>query len=115
VDISGISIDDTPPDITNMTPVNQTTIANDQPAIGADYWDDSGVSVPSVVLEVDGANVTSFSSVTGSDISYIPPTQLPEGVHNVYLGASDLSTSTNKASSPTNNLQIYQRPATTCP
>jgi hypothetical protein len=97
IDISGITVDDTPPDITNLQPVNQTTISDGQPTISADYSDASGVSIPSVVLEVDTTNVTASSTVSGADVSYTPLSVLPEGIHNVYLEAADESPNKNKA------------------
>jgi hypothetical protein len=93
--IGGITIDNNPPDITNMQPTNQTIISDNQPLIAANYTDASGVSVPSVVLEVDATNVTTFSTVTDSDIAYTPSAPLSEGVHNVYLEATDTSSNQN--------------------
>ncbi len=93
--IGGITIDNDPPDITNLQPTNQTTIADNQPFIAADYTDASGVSVPSVVLEVDSVNVTSFATVTDASTTYTPSAPLSEGVHNVYLEATDTSSNQN--------------------
>lgn len=93
--IGGITIDNDPPDITNLQPTNQATIADNQPLIAANYTDASGVSVPSVVLEVDAANVTSFATVTDAGTAYTPSAPLSEGVHNVYLEATDTSSNQN--------------------
>lgn len=97
IDISGVTVDNDPPDITNLQPVDQTVISDNQPAVSADYTDASGVSIPSVVLEVDSTNVTSFSTVTASSVSYLPGSPLPEGVHNVYVEATDESSNQNRA------------------
>jgi hypothetical protein len=97
IDISGITVDNDPPDITNLQPVNQTVISDNQPSISADYTDASGVSIPSVVLDVDSTNVTSFSTVTGSSVSYLPGSPLSEGVHDVYVEATDESSNQNRA------------------
>ena len=97
IDISGVTVDNDPPDITNLQPVNQTVISDNQPTISADYIDASGVSIPSVVLEVDSTNVTSFSTVTASSISYLPGSPLSEGVHDVYVEATDESSNQNRA------------------
>lgn len=93
--IGGITIDNDPPDITNLQPTNQTTIADNQPLIGANYTDASGVSVPSVVLEVDSVNVTSSATVADAGTAYTPSTPLSEGIHNVYLEAIDASSNQN--------------------
>ncbi len=93
--IGGITVDNDPPDITNLQPTNQTTIADNQPLIAANYTDASGVSVPSVVLEVDSVNVTSFATLTDSWAEYTPSAPLSEGVHNVYLEATDISSNQN--------------------
>ncbi len=96
VEISGISIDNDPPEIIDLQPLNQTTIAYSQPLIAANYTDASGVSIPGVVLEVDATNVTSFASVTASGVTYTPPAPLTEGVHDVNLEATDDSSNRNR-------------------
>jgi hypothetical protein len=97
IDISGITVDNDPPEITNLQPINQTVIADNQPTISANYTDASGVSIPSVVLDVDSTNVTSFSTVTGAGVSYVPGSPLSEGVHDVYIEATDESSNQNRA------------------
>ncbi|MFQ6060963.1 MAG: PKD domain-containing protein, partial [Thermoplasmata archaeon] len=97
VNITGISADTTPPTISNFQPINETTISNSLPVIGASYEDPSGVNTTSVILKVDGVDITSSSTVTASDVGYTPLLPLSEGVHNVYLGLKDESPNQNEA------------------
>lgn len=82
-------VDNWPPTITNLQPPDTSTTNNTTPIISADYSDPSGINVSSVLLEVDGIDVTSFATVTASGVSYIPITALPDGVHIVYLEVKD--------------------------
>jgi len=88
VEITGISDDFTPPVITNMLPQNETTIGDNTPTIGANYSDPSGIDTSSVILKVDGTNVTSSSLVLPDGVEYTPP-PLPDGFHNVSLQVRD--------------------------
>jgi parallel beta-helix repeat protein len=85
------------PTINNLQPVNQTTIEENQPVISASYSDGTGINTTSVLLMVDGEDVTSLATVTASGISYTPPAVLADGVHTVYLEVYDNSTNNNKA------------------
>ncbi|MFQ5909524.1 MAG: hypothetical protein ACE5IJ_02245, partial [Thermoplasmata archaeon] len=67
------------------------------PAIGADYSDPSGIDTASVMLEVDGIDVTAWAAVTPIDVSYTPTTPLSEGAHNVRLEVADGSSNQNTA------------------
>lgn len=91
-------VDVIPPSITNMQPINQSTIGNATPVIGASYSDSSGINTTSVLLEVDSIDVTSWSSITPLDIAYTPIVPLTEGLHDVYLEVQDDSSNHNMAS-----------------
>lgn len=97
VNITGISLDFTPPTISNLQPANETTISENQPLIGASYSDASGIDVTSVVLRVDGVDRTAQATVTASDVSYTPAVALSEGIHNAYLEVQDDTPNYNKA------------------
>lgn len=97
VNLTGVSDDYTPPVISNLRPGNQTTISNNKPAIGADYSDDHGIDTTSVVLEVDGADVTAQATITVSNVTYMPAAPLLQGVHNVYLEVKDDTANHNTA------------------
>ncbi|MCJ2556780.1 MAG: hypothetical protein LN415_06685, partial [Candidatus Thermoplasmatota archaeon] len=97
VNITGVSDDFVPPTISNLQPVNQSTVSDNTPVIGASYSDASGIDVSSVLLRVDGVDRTAQATVTASDVSYTPAVALSEGVHNVYLEVRDDTPNDNKA------------------
>ena len=97
VNITGVSDDFVPPTISNLQPVNQSTVSDNTPVIGASYSDASGIDVSSVLLRVDGVDRTSQATATASDVSYTPAVALSEGVHNVYLEVQDDTPNDNKA------------------
>jgi len=84
-----IPADTTPPTITNLQPPDGSLINNNTPQISADYWDSSGIDMDSVVLKVDNNDVTPASTVTASDVTYIPFLPLSENIHTVYLEVKD--------------------------
>lgn len=90
--------DTTPPLITNLQPPDGSTTENDSPTIGADYSDDTGIDVNSVLLKLDGTDMTSSATITPTGVSYTPSTALSDGLHNVYLEVKDSSSNHNKAS-----------------
>jgi hypothetical protein len=83
------TVDTQPPNISNELPLNQSTIGDSTPAIRADYQDTSGVNISSVLLEVDSADVTPSSTVTASNVLYVPAIPLSDGMHNVSLSLAD--------------------------
>jgi len=89
--------DTTPPTITNLRPLNASTITNNYTTISANYSDLSGINISSVILLVDGVDVTSSSIITEKGITYIPLEPLSNGNHTVYLEVKDNSSSHNRA------------------
>jgi parallel beta-helix repeat protein len=83
-------LDNWPPTIMNLQPPDTSTTNDNTPTISADYYDPSGIDVSSVVLEVDGVDVTSFAMVTVSDVNYIPSATLSDGIHTIYLEVKDI-------------------------
>jgi hypothetical protein len=84
------TVDATPPIITNLQPPD-TSITNDNASIiSADYSDPSGINLSSVLLEVDGTEVTSSAVITASGVSYIPGRVLSDDVYTVYLEVEDI-------------------------
>ncbi|MCJ2563601.1 MAG: hypothetical protein LN417_05895, partial [Candidatus Thermoplasmatota archaeon] len=90
-------IDPDPPTISNLQPLNQSIVSDDTPTIGADYTDISGIDTASVLLRVDGLDVTAQATVTPLDVTYTPMLPLAEGPHNVYLEVADESPAQNIA------------------
>jgi hypothetical protein len=91
------SSDGTPPTITNLNPVNQSTIGETFPQISANYSDYSGINVTTVYLEVDMVDVTSQAAVNADGIAYIPSVALSEGFHSIFLSVEDDSINHNLA------------------
>jgi outer membrane protein assembly factor BamB len=83
------TVDTLPPIITNLQPPDSTTTNDSTPIIGGNYTDISGINLSSVLLEVDGIDVTSFATITVSNVSYLPGMALSEGIHTVYLEVRD--------------------------
>jgi ABC-type transport system substrate-binding protein len=90
--------EDDPPTISNLQPLNQSTTNDSTPIISADYFDSSGIDTNSVVLEVDGFDVTLLATVTVDDIIFTPDSPLTDDIHEVHLEVRDsmgnLATST---------------------
>jgi len=82
--------DTTPPTITNLQPPDGSTTSDDTPTIGADYWDLSGIDTSSVVLKIDGIDVTSSVAVSPGGVTYNPMAILSDGLHIVYLEVKDI-------------------------
>jgi len=83
------TVDTSPPTITNLRPPDLSTTNNSIPTISADYSDLSGINVSSVVLRVDGIDVTSSTTITASGVSYLPGATLSDSTHTVYLEVKD--------------------------
>ena len=82
--------DTTPPAITGPNPSSGATVGTGTPIISASYSDSlSGIDVSSVVLKVDGTNVTSEATVTETGVSYTPTTALEDGTRSVQLTVYD--------------------------
>lgn len=84
-----------PPEITVISPLNDSSTDFHRPAIKAKITDDKGIDFSSIILLVDG--IDQISNATFSDNSsklktftYIPATDMNESVHNVTLQAKDI-------------------------
>lgn len=89
--------DTIPPTITNLQPSNASTTNNNTPMISADYSDLSGINVSSILLKIDGTDVTSSAMVTISGVAYAPETAMEDGLHIVHLEVRDASVNSNLA------------------
>jgi len=84
--------DSTPPAIGAVSPSPQETVPTGRPTISASYSDSgSGIALASIVLKVDGAEVTASATVTASGITYTPASSLRNGTHTVELIVFDKS------------------------
>ncbi|HHI30647.1 MAG TPA: hypothetical protein ENL17_02915 [Candidatus Methanoperedenaceae archaeon] len=90
--------DTTPPTISDLTPVPDTTIYDTTPTISASYSDEEkGIDVSSVIIKVDTIDVTANATVTEGSVSYTPTTELTEGEHTIYVSVSDNATNRAEA------------------
>ncbi|MCQ5376678.1 MAG: Ig-like domain-containing protein [Candidatus Methanomethylicia archaeon] len=81
--------DITPPSLSVISPASGAITSSLRPQIAASYSDNVEIDPLSLRLLLDGDDVTLYSVVTGSNISYVPPFPLSEGAHNATLFASD--------------------------
>lgn len=71
------------------------TVVDSTPVISADFADpDAGINYLSVILRVDGVDVTSSAIVTTGHIAYTPVTPLADGSHAVHLEVTDVAGNT---------------------
>ena len=85
------------PAISNMQPVNTSTVSNSLPPISAGYSDPSGIELASLVLKVDSIDVTASSSILPASVRYVPAAAMIDGIHDVYLSVGDNSVPQNRA------------------
>jgi hypothetical protein len=77
---SGTPEDTTPPEISELVPADGETVATPRPEIVVTYTDDaSGIDTGSVILTVDGTDVTTLCDVETDRLSYLPGEDLTEG------------------------------------
>ncbi len=82
--------DNSSPKISDLEPSSGATVDTGKPTISAAYSDAlSGIDSSSVTLRVDGADVTSETTVTETGISYIPTTALSDGTRSAQLTVYD--------------------------
>lgn len=81
--------DFTPPDFSNLMPNEEIFPLGSQPQISAEYSNPAtGIDINSVVLKLDGNDVTQQAQVTESGVTYTPSV-LNEGWHDVELSVAD--------------------------
>lgn len=83
-------VDTTPPTISDLTPADGALINTATPTISATVTDASGIDATSIVMTVDGASVAHTYDITTSLVSYVPATNLAEGLHTVALYVQDM-------------------------
>ncbi|MEM2744206.1 MAG: PQQ-binding-like beta-propeller repeat protein [Nitrososphaerota archaeon] len=82
--------DNIPPTISSMTPPPNSIISERKPKISAKFADEgSGIDVSSIIIKLDGNDVTSLSSINEESFTYIPIEELSEGSHNVVITIKD--------------------------
>ncbi|MBI3323362.1 MAG: hypothetical protein HYZ95_02735, partial [Candidatus Omnitrophica bacterium] len=85
-----ITLDTTPPEVTDLAPAGGAILDDPRPAIRAKFGDAlAGVDAASVSLILDGADVTGQAEITPSSIRFTPSEDLPDGLHTARLKVSD--------------------------
>jgi hypothetical protein len=92
------TIDATIPLISSLQPSDKSTTNNKTLKISAVYTDNSSVDLDSVLLRLDGTDITPYTKVTASNLMYTPKAPFSDGVHNVYLEVKDMANNTATAS-----------------
>ena len=84
-----VGIDDAPPVITNLTPLDNSLLANAAPLISGKYSDSiSGINTSSLVILVDSNNVAA-QNITDSGFDYAPIASLNDGPHTLFVSVED--------------------------
>ncbi|MFH0965875.1 MAG: LamG-like jellyroll fold domain-containing protein [Planctomycetota bacterium] len=83
--------DTTPPVITDVKPVLDTTAESARPEIGARWSDDRGIDTGSARLLLDGDDVTAKATVGAEGISFTLGADLAKGVHKIEVSVRDAS------------------------
>lgn len=87
-----ISLDESPPKITDLTPASSGKTPSTKPVVSASYTDDeSTVLTESVRITLDGVDVTQMANVSPEKVTYTPPGDLSYGDHTVTVDLTDLS------------------------
>jgi len=82
-------VDTTPPTFEELKPADKSVINNDKPGIAANLTDINAIEEDSVVLKINGKDVTSDTTITMSYVNYVPVLSLAEGKHTVFLEVRD--------------------------
>ncbi len=88
-----ITIDNTPPIISGLSPVPDDHVATNLPEIYAITQDGngSGIDQTHTRIMVDGTNVTSKAIITSGFVTYKPDEPLADGAHTVMVTAQDMA------------------------
>jgi parallel beta-helix repeat protein len=78
-----------PPEISNMQPPEDSIVGDGAPTVSAQYDDVSGIDTGSVMLKIDGADVTTGATIDGNGVSY--SSTLSDGNHTVDLSVEDIN------------------------
>jgi len=84
-------VDTTAPGLINNTPENNSVASTNPPTIQANYTDNHvGVDTSTIILELDGDDVTASATINTTTTIYTPPSSLSDGQHTVVIQLGDL-------------------------
>ena len=87
--------DSNAPIITIILPIDGSTITDRTPTIEISYSDPGGIDISSVILTLDGTDITENATVTMTSVTYIPLDDLSYSEHEVTISVADISGNTN--------------------
>lgn len=91
--------DNKKPTFTNLYPGENEAIRESTPIVKIEYYDESGIDINSVVLKINGKNVTGYevTTVTKNSITYETPKilEFKDGNHTIYASIADTYRNTN--------------------
>lgn len=82
--------DTTPPTITSGI-AQGATLSEKRPTLTATFSDNVGVDASTVVVKLDGVDVTSAATKSAAGVSYVPTSDLQDGLHTFYVKVQDTS------------------------
>ena len=84
----GITIDNTPPVISNVQPADGSLLAVAAPTVAGVFADNlSGINITSVKIVLDGVDVTTEANVTAAGFNFIPA-GLADNAHTLSINSS---------------------------
>jgi hypothetical protein len=92
------TVDSQPPVVSAITPANRSSTSSSRPIISAAFNDTTGVNVTGVNARLDLIDITTATQITATGTQYVPPSDMPQGLHTVILIVPDLYGNTRTAS-----------------
>jgi parallel beta-helix repeat protein len=83
-------LDKVPPIITGLTPPSNFWTNIKLPLISANFIDDSQIDTASIILTINGINVTSQADIYPDKVEYLPSSSLSDGTYNIYIEVRDI-------------------------
>jgi len=89
---NSLQLDKTVPIISNFAPSNGSVTSDTTPTISADFTENlSGIDTSSVVITIDGTDVTIFATIDTNSVGYTPGSAMSNGIKTVILDVSDVA------------------------
>jgi RHS repeat-associated protein len=86
------------PRVTNLVPHGQISQTHPTIAANFDITGTASISLPTVIIEVDGQDVTLSSTLATNGFTYVPQQPLSEGNHNIHIHVADTASHQTQAS-----------------
>jgi hypothetical protein len=86
-----------PPAIFGLCPAGASFLNDSRPLICASFSDEAGIDAGSLLVLLDGWDVTRNATADCGSVRYVPPVSLPDGDHTVQVRVADNSSRHNFA------------------